>query len=784
MKIGILNELLNKISYHITYEDSTLIPRTEEDQNPLEGGTLLLKWSEIRDTGIEIHMDFDQECFVDRAVVSFGEKTKLTSAVLKSGSDVLFTYTAETGKTIVQNPMELEAGILTGTLTLVLTGYFSDMEICSVQLYGALMEGADLFPTPVQASVGEELVPIANFTGYASDCAAGMQAGKVLAERFQEITGYGLHPSERGNISFVMDDTVSADGYEMEISEEKTRICASNLRGFVCGAESFLKLTTASGVRACRISDNPQMKFRGVHLYLPSVEHMDFTKRLVKYLISPMGYNAIIMEVGAGMRFDSHPEINAATEDAIAKGRQGVWPSFPHESVADGTTVEKQTVRDLVAYIRSFGIEVIPEVQSLGHVPYLTHTHPEIAEIEEEQEKLDIDTRAEDARPSDFYPHCYCPSNERSYEILFDLLDEIIEVFEPREYVHMGHDEVYKIGVCPVCKEKSPAELFAQDVNRIYDHLKEKGLKMMIWADMVQPVTKYLTPEAIDLIPKDIVLLDFIWYFHMKKDIEDNLLSKGFQVILGNLYSSHYPRYEKRSKKEGVIGGQISAWTLTSEKGLQQEGKLYDFLYTAQMLWSGSYSHEYRLVYDRMISAMMPRLRENLKGVKYPSLMPGASFKVLAENPVSFPPVLPIQQKTVFEVEEKFDSLVIYHTELRKLTRMPWAKHDVVGHYLLQYTDGSEEKLPITNSGNIGYWNRRHNQPLTFRLYRHTGYCCVYETDGEEFKTADGRDVTIYRYEYILPKDKVLKTVSLEENPEFDAKILLYRAEGVRGKEI
>ena len=83
---------------------------------------------------------------------------------------------------------------------------------------------------------------------------------------------------------------------------------------------------------------------------------------------------------------------------------------------------------------------------------------------------------------------------------------------------------------------------------------------MMIWGDMLQPVTKYLTPPAVDLIPKDIVLLDFIWYFHLDKDIEDHLLERGFKVIMGNMYSSHYPRYEARRSKKGILGAEVSTW--------------------------------------------------------------------------------------------------------------------------------------------------------------------------------------------------------------------------------
>ena len=60
---------------------------------------------------------------------------------------------------------------------------------------------------------------------------------------------------------------------------------------------------------------------------------------------------------------------------------------FPHGSmVAGGELLEKDEVRDFVEYVKDFGIEVIPEIQSWGHVQYITYAYPEIAELAEELE--------------------------------------------------------------------------------------------------------------------------------------------------------------------------------------------------------------------------------------------------------------------------------------------------------------------------------------------------------------------------------------------------------------
>ncbi|MBQ9985299.1 MAG: family 20 glycosylhydrolase [Oscillospiraceae bacterium] len=775
MKIGLLNDYLNNIKLSFEFEGSSRKLEAVAEGNPFSGETLSISWQVARNSPVELSVKLEKKCFVDCVEIELGEETELQSLALKSDGDTYGVYTAETGKAIYEKVIRLEGGFLSDELSIILLGDFSDIEVRSIRLFGAMEENADVFPIPDKAEYGDEIIPVSVFSSYSAECEVGLLAGKVLAEKFLEITGEPLKPSESGSVCFVTDEGIAKDGFALEVNENGAKISASNFRGFVLGAESFIKLTGKNGVRKARVSDAPFMPFRGVHLMLPSVAEMDYAKRLIKYMISPLGYNAVIIELAGGMQYESHPEINEALIHTIEMSKKGEWPPFPHACAGGETIVPKAAVSEFVEYIRSFGIEVIPEVQSLSHVQFMTQAHPDIAEIEDDDEMRDIDTRGEDARPEKFYRHSYCPSNPKSYEILFDLLDEVIEVFKPTEYVHMGHDEVYEIGVCPICKHKDPAKLLADDINKIYAYLKDRGLKMMIWSDMIQPVTKYRTPSAIDMIPKDILMLDFIWYFHFDKDIEENLLEKGFKVAVGNLYSSHYPRYEKRIRKSGMVGGQISTWVGTNEPALQAEGKLYDIVLTAEMLWDEGYSKRHTLSYDNIIRALMPQLRENLQDVRYPSLIENAKREILLENPFD----VEKQEKSLC-INGEFDSIVFDHTELVRMVRLPWQKYDEVGSYILSYDDGSEEIVPITSCGNIGYCGRRQNKPLAPQLYRHSGYISTYLSDTVEERNEKGEKLCIYHFEHILPKGKKLKCIKLCENEKFDTKILLRRVTGVK----
>jgi len=65
-------------------------------------------------------------------------------------------------------------------------------------------------------------------------------------------------------------------------------------------------------------------------------------------------------------------------------------------------------------------------------------------------------------------------------------------------------------------------------------------------------------------------------------------------------------------------------------------------------------------------------------------------------------------------------------------------------------------------------------------MYRHTGYTSTYYCDSDEFKTADGENVCIYKYEHILPEGKKLVNVKLVQSEKFDTDIFLLKLEGVK----
>jgi len=780
MYIGKLNDKIKDISLHCLKKNLQKVPVMTQDGNPFRGQTLEIRWEELNANGIDMQVSLSESFYLNNVVVYLAEKSAPYGISLyTAGKEKLISsHRAETGRKIEDKEIALSVEDSVSEFVLEFDSDFSDIIIEKIELYGASFEGEKIFPTPAQFTEKEGTVPVSALVSVSAENEDAKCAAKVLSEKYFEKTGIALAEAADASVKFLLDESLKKNAYNLTVSTQGVHITASDRKGFVQGAETLIKLIDGDQIPCCEVKDEPFCEFRGVHMYLPSVEQMPFVKRIVKYVLSPMGYNFMIMEIAGTMQFDSHPEINECFLDAIAKAKAGLWPPFPHGTVADGTVVSKKDVREYVEYVRSFGIEVVPEIQSLGHVQFMTLAHPDIAEKDENAEEVVLDERLADIPPKAFYAHSFCSSNPKSYEILFDLVDEIIEVVQPKEYVHMGHDEVYQIGVCPICKQRDPSDLFADDINRLHDYLAAKGYKMMIWSDMLQPVSKYKTFGAIDRIPKDILMLDFIWYFHLDKDIEENLLAKGFDVLVGNLYSSHYPRYEKRIRSKGMRGGQISAWCNNREASLAREGKFYDFIFTAQMLWTETYTRFCRYSYDKVICDMIPKLREVIQQKSYPSLAPAKKETVIKDAQALELVAAPTGSE--FAVDAAYDSIRFEHASSAFLRRIPWVALEKIGQYAVSYEDGTQEIIDLEYGGNISYWNRRQNEPFAAPYYRHNGYSGTWYSDGKRLEAATGEAATLYCYEWVNPKPAVkIKSIVFTAEEGVDTGVIIHKISGI-----
>ena len=721
---------------------------------PANKGTLGWDWKTVMDTGVDLAYSFGASCYVSEVSLTLSDESGITAAEIYCDGICSGRYDAETGKT-VSGTLNIPVGVSAAEVIVRLYADLKDIVIDSLCIYGAAGEDPILFPTPSKAVFGEETVVLSDLGGISgADEDAGFAAAH-LRSRIEEH--YDLSFDGPVSVSVERCADIPAEGFTLTVAAGGITIRASDKRGMLYGCEALFQLFDEKTVPICEISDAPYKELRGFHFGLPPRCELEFAKRFFKYILLPMRYNTLFIEFAGGMRFDSHPEISEAWERDNAAAKAGELPAFPHgDMVAGGALLEKDEVRDLIEYARSLGFEIIPEVQSFGHVQYITRAHPDIAEVAEDEQDEILDTRAADQPPSRFYKHSYCPMNEKSYEIIFDLIDEIVEVARPERYVHMGHDEVYQVGLCPRCKNIPHDELYARHVNRLHDYLARKGYKMAIWSDMLQPTEKhYHTCGAINKIPKDILMLDFIWYFHFDMDLENNILPGGFPVSIGNLYSSHFPRAEARLAN--VIGGEVSTWCCFDEETLSNRGKFFDVLYTAEMLWNEGYSAHGRRLYSSIIAALIPGIRDEVRNeiVKEGTGITSTSFDIDSDGEV--PAALweacenvTVVDQQIVPVDGCYDRIIFTHTALRNEAHITSTPPKKIGSYLVRYADGTEEEIPVGYGGNISVWTGRYADPMPQQYYRHQGYNAAWLADPVEL-WADGKTVTLLSYPWTNP---------------------------------
>lgn len=566
---------------------------------------------------------------------------------------------------------------------------------------------------------------------------------------------------QKGNRT-VTADNPGPEGYLLEIGKRRIVISGSDARGAFYGLQSLRQLIKRESdvkIPCLVVRDRPSMPFRGIKLYIPGRDNIPYFKRFIKDFMALYKYNKVILEVNAVMRLDRHPELNTGwrefaeylnrTRLNYPLGTEKQFLNSTHHDAGDGDILEKEEVADLVRFANQYFIEVIPELPTLDHSFYLLTKHRELAD-----------------NPDDMWPSAYCPSNPKTYDLLFDVFDEYIEVMHPK-MIHVGRDEWWSAPIdrCPLCRGKDYFELFEKDINKIHQYLSAKKIKMAMWGDhLLENVRgkgyvettsptgyKYKTPGGLPLsvleekIPKDILI--FNWFYSDEKN--DSLLSRmGFKQIYGNFLPS-IKNWEARKKREGVIGGAPSSWAATTEQNFGKDLMGY-YIGCANLLWSETWltPREYFETVERVI----PGIRRDLDGRKLPSegndsvvplplapyfnaLPKSADFNTLAQGAVRRGNMVfnveassgmnrgitvktkdhasEADQSREIQVNEDVSSIIFLHacavkSKNEKSYQMIYNfddSSDLLGWYEVSYEDGLTESIPVRYGKNILEWD-------------------------------------------------------------------------------
>jgi hexosaminidase len=317
-----------------------------------------------------------------------------------------------------------------------------------------------------------------------------------------------LSPATDGEkAGFWQNSALSFEQYQIRANEDGVFVEAGGIAGAVYAGATLAQLCAEHGGRLphCQIEDAPEHPWRG--LLIDVCRHF-FPIVTIKTLVDLMAYykyNRLHLHLteDQGFRFESErfPRLNSVgsyrKSTFVRRGGVAGQDGVPH-----GGYYSKAELRELVRYAKARGIEIVPEIDMPGHALSVIAAYPALACFEE---PVEVATRF---GVTDFSSKLYCAGSEQTYDFLFSLLDEVLEVF-PYEYVHIGGDEALKSEWkrCAKCqrvmrekKLKDEHELQGYFLNRVIAFLKSRGRQAIVWNDGLcntlsrDAVCQYWTP--------------------------------------------------------------------------------------------------------------------------------------------------------------------------------------------------------------------------------------------------------------------------------------------------
>ncbi|MEW6887067.1 family 20 glycosylhydrolase [Trueperella pyogenes] len=387
-------------------------------------------------------------------------------------------------------------------------------------------------------------------------------------------------------IEIVLDENQKADlgaeGYTLTIAESGVKITAAAQRGAFWGTRTLSQMLRQNlTLPAGSVTDKPAYAERGVTLCACQI---NFSTEWIDRFLNEMAdlkLNSVLMEMK--LKSDKFPVAN----------------TFSYYSRDD--------VKKFVKKAEAYGIDVIPEINSPGHMNIWLENLPDF-QLKNQSgkgnaDRLDI-------------------TNPEAVKFYKTLIDEYDGVFSTK-YWHMGADE-YMIASSysnypqlaqyaqKVTKNNSAtgADAFTYFINDINSYVKTKGKTLRIWNDGI------VSTRAVTL-DKDIVVEHWLGSGRSPNELAND----GYKLVNANLdlyfarlspypiqkngpaflydnpnfgvdvfqgRSTYYPI--KVDKKENILGAKLSIWPDNGVKQTENEveADVYEAMrYVAQITWGG-----------------------------------------------------------------------------------------------------------------------------------------------------------------------------------------------------
>jgi hypothetical protein len=255
---------------------------------------------------------------------------------------------------------------------------------------------------------------------------------------------------------------------------------------------------------------------------------------------------------------------------------EATYPFSTNPVIPNRYAYSKSSIDSFIVYCAGLGIEVIPLQQCFGHVEYILR-HYRYAALREDQENYSQ----------------VCPVKASLDSELFVQLFTELAASHPSKYFHIGGDETYLLGHCPLCKQKAEtvgkSRLYIDYIRMICNIIIQLGKKPVLWADIA---LKY--PEAIRELPKGTIFVDWNYGWDLDRfGDHQKLLESGYEIwgacsmrshpdnYFLTVWSKHFRNlrdFIPTARKLGYTGMVMTSWSTSGQYSTlnESESEIFD----------------------------------------------------------------------------------------------------------------------------------------------------------------------------------------------------------------
>ena len=369
----------------------------------------------------------------------------------------------------------------------------------------ALTAKTDIVPIPDQLSwqQGSYTLPANPRIGYTK---ADLQGAALYLsqslERLQGVKGTALQ-GKTGDIRLALGYKGKTGSYRLTVDGNGVLIEGRDYAGVVNGIATLRQMAAEKEMQYVRITDSPRFDWRGFHL---DCSRHFFTKAEVEEVIDLMAMYKLnrfhwhltddqgwrieikkyplLTEKGAWRHYNNQDSICmqlAKTEDNPSRLLPAKNMRVTGNDTVYGGYYTQDDIREVVAFARTRGIEIVPEIDMPGHFLSAITYYDGLSCFAQ------MGWGAVFSSP-------LCPGKDKALQFCRDVWDEGIPLF-PYSYVHIGGDEVEKINwkKCPDCQRrikeknlKDEDELQSWFIHEMEGFINKKGRKMLGWDEIIE----------------------------------------------------------------------------------------------------------------------------------------------------------------------------------------------------------------------------------------------------------------------------------------------------------